>query len=1256
MSNLLFNNVTGFKLKHPNYSNKRKQNIRYGEWIELTKKINELPTAKLRTWVLYYRNNGDDIDTELSDSEHNYRFYNPNQNCPNNKSQVGSIWGFPLLNVDGSNNWTAFNSGGDSSGNDLMLYDLENRNIVILDFSGYNEPGGDSFTNISNNLNAYSFSNPDVYTNTFFLILRIKSSTENLLNKHYNLYNGDTVQPKKWASLVEYVYDCDIIGPSTLLDGKYTFSLDYFSYVKEDTNGRKIGKLFGKDTIFNGKNFNIAYCTNPNSYTDELNIKILTGLGLNSDEFNLMDMDSIINTLSLPNKINNINWFKFLQVAENYNSNNYPPIRIVKLIGGFNDTQYNNINNVYANLDKNADKYPFNQPGIEDKWKYNLSITTDSTNNNWTNGEYRLQTLLWCSISSGRKIPTRKIGFEGNKKRFITNFLDLKGINECVGGGFASKPGTVDMARKTYLPYYSKLGDNNTITLEEYIPSNDNFYLDASGVNIITTTIINDKLEPNIADTLSAYRTINDLGSYFKIYFKPLIPLIENNYLKVKYTFGKSLNSKVTFFRYNGMDGELNPPGNSNIYAKMDNESITLKWDKNDIQTKAIILFDVASGFSLEKPDLSDISSNIYKNIINSNKYDISCNIFQVKFLSHKLGVPNTNTGLLPYSSMTFDTVLQTPQVVDISYVPYNYKPYRYLNYKTYKNINTELVFFEEDMLLPVLDIDEKIEYNSIKILPFLNEPNALLINPKESFSITSTSIIIDSNGQTLNQYSLLSEAKNLTALEKQQAFRSDIVILTKPFEGNTLQNQVPEKIYNIAGDDSVIFFPSNTTNINNYFIPDYWNIPKKINDLVFTNRSSYYHFKNNWLNQINVTNVVEILSVLLKNEVNGEPVNNIGYLLINTNTTSNDFMSVSENGIVSKKKIIFNVIGADALPEGQTLNVKPIIVQLQAINTGPLGLSSINYIGNINGAIPQGIPGDGINKPNPQDKSNYEATELIKKLKQGNSSNNTNLGINAKSYNGLYNILLSCFENSLVPIQNPSFNGTNIIPDTLKVLLVDISSAVQTNGGLDMISDRNDMITIKWSGFYFSRDTSWNSVIGQSGNIKWTISRYNLATGISSVIHNDIVSFINNEYVFQDTNIRVYDKYRYTINGKYEWFGIRDIISNSEIPTLNVPGFTTEDIFVCKFNRFPYGRFNTTSTNLKLYAPLLMSTTGQVDQYGRNAGGGPCSDPSNPNLKLFTRTTRISSSNNIYSNTTNQVTKKQTYVTLSKSRFRPTR
>ena len=117
------------------------------------------------------------------------------------------------------------------------------------------------------------------------------------------------------------------------------------------------------------------------------------------------------------------------------------------------------------------------------------------------------------------------------------------------------------------------------------------------------------------------------------------------------------------------------------------------------------------------------------------------------------------------------------------------------------------------------------------------------------------------------------------------------------------------------------------------------------------------------------------------------------------------------------------------------------------------------------------------------------------------------------------------------------------------------------------------------------------------------------------------------------------------------------DINTPIEIPFLNVPGFNTSDILICKYNRFPYGRFNTTSTNLKLYAPLRLTTSeGQVDQFNKKTAGGGCVDPNNPGLNLFTRTSRISSSNNIYANTTNQVSKKQTYVILSKSRFRPFR
>ena len=92
--------------------------------------------------------------------------------------------------------------------------------------------------------------------------------------------------------------------------------------------------------------------------------------------------------------------------------------------------------------------------------------------------------------------------------------------------------------------------------------------------------------------------------------------------------------------------------------------------------------------------------------------------------------------------------------------------------------------------------------------------------------------------------------------------------------------------------------------------------------------------------------------------------------------------------------------------------------------------------------------------------------------------------------------------------------------------------------------------------------------------------------------------------------------------------------MSGSYIPSLNVSGFITPVCFACKFNRFQYGRFNTTSTNLKLYRPLLINTPqGQVDQFGQKTCGGGCIAPKQPGLNLFSGNTRISSSNNIYAN-----------------------
>ena len=95
---------------------------------------------------------------------------------------------------------------------------------------------------------------------------------------------------------------------------------------------------------------------------------------------------------------------------------------------------------------------------------------------------------------------------------------------------------------------------------------------------------------------------------------------------------------------------------------------------------------------------------------------------------------------------------------------------------------------------------------------------------------------------------------------------------------------------------------------------------------------------------------------------------------------------------------------------------------------------------------------------------------------------------------------------------------------------------------------------------------------------------------------------------------------------------------------------FTTQELIVCKNNKFEFGRYNTTSTNLKLFRPLLLTREGgQKDENGRQSGGRCIGN-------IFSGSTRISSSQNIYANTSNQLTKKQTYVLLSKQQYRPFR
>ena len=139
-------------------------------------------------------------------------------------------------------------------------------------------------------------------------------------------------------------------------------------------------------------------------------------------------------------------------------------------------------------------------------------------------------------------------------------------------------------------------------------------------------------------------------------------------------------------------------------------------------------------------------------------------------------------------------------------------------------------------------------------------------------------------------------------------------------------------------------------------------------------------------------------------------------------------------------------------------------------------------------------------------------------------------------------------------------------------------------------------------------------------------------------------------------SDVRIYDKYYYTVTGIFSW---------TINPTLTLPlgNFITPNIFICKNNQFPYGRYNTTSTNLKLYRPLLIRQPGgQCDKNNKHCVGGSCTalqqQPNGSFLmqNLYVPSRRTGTNNNIYSNTANQLTRKQIYVLLAKASYRPFR
>ena len=213
------------------------------------------------------------------------------------------------------------------------------------------------------------------------------------------------------------------------------------------------------------------------------------------------------------------------------------------------------------------------------------------------------------------------------------------------------------------------------------------------------------------------------------------------------------------------------------------------------------------------------------------------------------------------------------------------------------------------------------------------------------------------------------------------------------------------------------------------------------------------------------------------------------------------------------------------------------------------------------------------------------------------------------------------------------------------------------------MVADDNRSVKIVWKGYNFSKPRGdFRSKYGNSGDIVWTITREQTQLGIIKNLFEGIIepdpkpnggdNYNLSTYTFIDTDVRIYDKYIYTISGTFVYnFKRTSVDLNSTTLSLPFGSFITPEVIICKNNKFEFGRYNTTSTNLKLFRPLLLNKEGgQKDANGNQSAGGLCLG------NIFAGSTNISSSQNIYANTSNQLTKKQTYVLLSKQQYRPFR
>ena len=1228
------------------------ENTEYdGEWVTIIKNKNELPYAKLKCSILYYERATSGTGGSGTTAE-DKMFYRKNDSTGAVR-QYGWMRGFPLFDIGDTANWAAYGKILATGWNyadtseyyyrppTINLTDSTKKHLIVLDFQ-----------NLPNSVDGANYLRGDLK----YLVLRLKWSEEHFISSTDG-GSSVTVGGKLWfRRWYTYTYYCDIVNPTECLD----FNIDLFR--------------MKYDSVIPGNDAGptpIPWWATVNGVTKVYNKTSQSQNGVNG-------YTNLTAGVLLYPKLSDITDGNF----PTYNEGGVPPDSGGDLPGYFQicvnkkdsssppGASDGNCINYWDDIVVTS-TYPPDITATTSGWLTTIDIA--GTGNNQfgpdPSGTYIFKNALWYSLQSTvwMDISYNKPQGANFQRRYIINFEDIS-------GGYGRDKHTIDMTRGTADPYYSSSNKNgnNTHTYNEW----------DDDPALLTTR--------QYASNDNPFTTEN----YYDIFFKLLILPKSGNTVNVKYTFGQNENnSVVTFWRgvdpssVPWCDGTADPAEITNSEkAVRSSESITLKWDhtvdaSKNIPIKRIRFIDIAAGAGKSTPTISQTAGSteaIFNDLpSDSNLYDISTNVFQIRLRDENYAeIPGANDydqTRAMIKSLNIALGTSHPHKYLIDQVPVNYIPYRMLP-ATKVGVATIWPLFPPPVLnwtdnganTSFPEYPNYLYFNPWKLISDPNQysgapptdPNATLLyetNNKKIFlndnvlnsTSGSSNILFNYTTTTDNSFNLYLAA----AGSNTQDYKA--IIIGKL---NNDPADLPETIRpmsgSLSGRDKIGRLNPTTLGQANAFIPDYWQWNARLSALgnIFFSTGAISDGAANDIrkfeNQITSCGVIEPINVTVNQQ----------YMLINTWHASQEQINIkfpTPMPAVSNQEenVTISFVGGTAVspPIGAVPPAQPALMRYD--------LSGVS--------LPD-ISGTTETKWPLQDFSEdcvFTQEENVRSLAKLFRSQDAYVDRTTKAervrWNNLYQLNI---EGRAVGGYNPNFATIDAVPRPIYVNCVELPPPQQLNnfttGPNAMLNSANTKVTIKWRAYYFTEAIQ--------GDIYWSVMRTNINTLKTIILLSDktITLSAAGEYEFIDDTIRIYDKYYYTVSGVFKW---KSEGLTTPLPislSLPVGSFRSGNLIVCINNQFPFGRYNTTSTNLKLYRPLRLTAEGgqcsEVDEFGNTSGrctGGVCQGLVNGVMQnLYNPGRSNGGTRNIYHNTTNQLTGKQIYVLLAKSASRPFR